>query len=77
MQVIREVYLPQSGLWLAEYPFVDRGVFLDLSLNIERARQMMAPPPGPGAGPGPAPGPGAGAAPGAGPTGAFPADGFN
>lgn len=42
LQVVREVYLPQSGMWLSEYPFVDRDVFLDVSLAIERARQTAA-----------------------------------
>ena len=36
---MRELYLPQSALWLADYPFVDRGSFLDISLGIERMRQ--------------------------------------
>ena len=38
-QVVREVYLPEAGLWLAEYPFLQRDEFLSLSLDIERARQ--------------------------------------
>jgi hypothetical protein len=47
-QVIREVYLPQSGLWLSDYPFVDRSAFLDLSLAVERSRQREEQaPPGP------------------------------
>lgn len=41
LQVVREVYLPESGLWLAEYPFVDRSMFLDISLAIERSRQQQ------------------------------------
>ncbi|KAF6256313.1 hypothetical protein COO60DRAFT_118700 [Scenedesmus sp. NREL 46B-D3] len=41
-KVVREVYLPQSGIWLSEYPFVDRDVFLDVSLAIERGRQAAA-----------------------------------
>ena len=41
LQVVREVYLPESGLWLADYPFVDRNAFLDLSLAVERARQQQ------------------------------------
>ncbi|GFH21995.1 uncharacterized protein HaLaN_19392, partial [Haematococcus lacustris] len=32
-KVIREVYSPGLGLWLAEYPFVDRSAFLDVSLQ--------------------------------------------
>ena len=39
-QVVREVYLPQSGLWLSDYPFVDRNAFLDLSIAVERQRQQ-------------------------------------
>ncbi|GAX77270.1 hypothetical protein CEUSTIGMA_g4716.t1 [Chlamydomonas eustigma] len=41
-KVVRELYLPESGLWLAEYPFVDRNMFLDMSLAIERDRQRDA-----------------------------------
>lgn len=41
-KVVRELYLPESGLWLAEYPFVERGAFLDISLGIEQARQAQA-----------------------------------
>jgi len=41
-KVIREVYAPGLGLWLAEYPFVDRASFLDISLQVERARQVAA-----------------------------------
>ena len=40
-KVVREVYFPQSGLWLADYPFVNRDVFLDVSLAVERGRQMQ------------------------------------
>lgn len=32
--MIREVYIPSMGLWLAEYPFLDRTHFLDLSLQV-------------------------------------------
>ncbi|KAF8056432.1 hypothetical protein HT031_006289 [Scenedesmus sp. PABB004] len=46
-KVVRELYLPQSGMWLAEYPFLDRDAFLDVSLAIERGRQA-----GGGGGPG-------------------------
>ncbi len=31
--------MPESGLWLADYPFVDRSSFLSISLNIEETRQ--------------------------------------
>jgi hypothetical protein len=37
-RAVREVYLPAAGLWLADYPFVSRERFLDISLAIERAR---------------------------------------
>ncbi|KIZ06344.1 hypothetical protein MNEG_1608 [Monoraphidium neglectum] len=40
-KVVREVYFPQSGLWLADYPFVNRDVFLDISLAVERGRQLQ------------------------------------
>ena len=40
-KVVREVYFPQSGLWLADYPFVNRDIFLDISLAVERGRQMQ------------------------------------
>ena len=33
------MYLPESGLWLADYPHVNRSLFLDISLDIERIRQ--------------------------------------
>ena len=39
MQALKEVYLPESGVWIAKYPFVDRDVFLDISLDIERERK--------------------------------------
>ena len=35
-QALKEVYLPVSGLWLSEYPLVNRNLFLDISLDIER-----------------------------------------
>ena len=35
------MYLLQSGLWLSDYPFVDRSAFLDLSLAVERQRQQQ------------------------------------
>ena len=41
MQVVREVYLPESAMWLSEYPFVDRSAFLDMSLAVERERQQQ------------------------------------
>ena len=41
MQALKEVYLPESGVWIAKYPFVDRDVFLDISLDIERERKSQ------------------------------------
>lgn len=38
-KALKEVYLPESGVWIAKYPFVDRDVFLDISLDIERERK--------------------------------------
>ena len=35
---MKEVYLPESSLWIANYPYMDRDTFLDLSLQIERER---------------------------------------
>ena len=40
-QALKEVYLPESGVWIAKYPFVDRDVFLDISLDIERERKSQ------------------------------------
>jgi len=40
-QALKEVYLPESGVWIAKYPFVDRDVFLDISLDIARERQSQ------------------------------------
>lgn len=39
LQALKEVYLPVSGLWLTEYPHLNRDVFLDISLDIERERR--------------------------------------
>jgi hypothetical protein len=36
------VYLPNSGLWLSEYPYCDRAEFLELSLQVEREAQEEA-----------------------------------
>ena len=38
-QALKEAYLPESGLWLADYPHVNRDAFLELSLAIERERK--------------------------------------
>lgn len=35
-RAVKDVYLPDSGIWLSEYPFLDRGEFLNLSLEIEK-----------------------------------------
>eukprot|EP00983_Pelagomonas_calceolata_P091743 1157585-Pelagomonas_calceolata.AAC.2 len=40
--VIREVYAPGLGLWLSDYPFIDKSAFLDVSLQIENERQADA-----------------------------------
>eukprot|EP00891_Asterochloris_glomerata_P002032 jgi/Astpho2/2032/fgenesh1_pg.00038_%23_129_t len=37
-KALKEVYLPESSLWIANYPYMDRDTFLDLSLQIERER---------------------------------------
>lgn len=37
-KALKEAYLPESSLWVADYPYVDRDAFLDISLEIERAR---------------------------------------
>ena len=41
--MVRKLYLPEAGLWLADYPFLHRGEFLALSLDIERARRLEEP----------------------------------
>ncbi|KAF5828237.1 hypothetical protein DUNSADRAFT_17994 [Dunaliella salina] len=41
-KVIREVYAPGLGLWLSDYPFIDKSAFLDVSLQIENERQADA-----------------------------------
>ncbi|KAK9820153.1 hypothetical protein WJX72_006741 [[Myrmecia] bisecta] len=38
-KALKEVYLPESGVWLASYPYIMRGRFLEISLDIERERQ--------------------------------------
>ena len=43
VQALKEAYLPESGIWIAKYPFVDRDVFLDISLDIARERQSEQP----------------------------------
>ena len=41
-KAVKDVYLPDCGLWLSEYPFLDRTAFLELSLDIEREAMAMA-----------------------------------
>ena len=36
IKAVRDVYLPESALWLSEYPYIDRSEFLEISLEIER-----------------------------------------
>ena len=31
-RAVKDVYLPQAGLWLSEYPYCDRTALLDVSL---------------------------------------------
>ena len=33
---VKDVYLPQSRVWLADYPFIDRGAFLSVLGSLER-----------------------------------------
>lgn len=42
-KALKEAYLPESSLWVADYPYVDRDAFLDISLEIERARADSQP----------------------------------
>lgn len=42
-KALKEAYLPESGIWIAKYPFLDRDVFLDISLDIARERQSEQP----------------------------------
>lgn len=39
-QALREAYLPELGLWLSEYPFVERAVYVRVSdaVAAERAQ---------------------------------------
>lgn len=41
-KAVKDVYLPNSGLWLSEYPYCDRAEFLELSLQVEREAQEEA-----------------------------------
>jgi hypothetical protein len=42
IQALKEVYLPESGLWLADYPYCARNIFVNISMEIERCRQAEA-----------------------------------
>jgi len=39
-KAVKDVYLPDCGLWLSEYPYLDRTEFLELSLEVEREAMM-------------------------------------
>lgn len=39
IKAIKDVYLPDKRLWLAEYPYIDRAEFVEVSLDIERERE--------------------------------------
>ncbi len=39
MQALKEVYLPELDLWLGDYPYLSRRVFVNISTEIERMRQ--------------------------------------
>lgn len=41
-KALKEAYLPESSLWIADYPYVNKDTFLDLSLAIERERRVDA-----------------------------------
>ncbi|KAK9798175.1 hypothetical protein WJX73_007134 [Symbiochloris irregularis] len=41
-QALKEIYLPESGKWIADYPYVNRSAFLDVSLSIEQERQSQS-----------------------------------
>jgi hypothetical protein len=39
-KAVKDVYLPECGVWLSEYPYLDRTEFLELSLEVEREAMM-------------------------------------
>jgi hypothetical protein len=39
-KAVKDVYLPDCGLWLSEYPYLDRTEFLEISLEVEREAMM-------------------------------------
>lgn len=41
-QVVRDVYVPSTGQWLCDYPFVKREPFQEVSAEIFRARRNDA-----------------------------------
>lgn len=41
-KAVKDAFLPESGLWLSEYPFINRPEFLEVSLEIEREAQAAA-----------------------------------
>ncbi|PRW58401.1 phosphate ABC transporter permease [Chlorella sorokiniana] len=38
-KAVKDAYLPDSGLWVSEYPHCDRTQFLEVSLQVEREAQ--------------------------------------
>lgn len=47
-QAVKDVYLPNSGLWVSEYPHCDRTQLLEISLAVEREAEEAAGGYGPG-----------------------------
>jgi hypothetical protein len=41
LQAVKEVYLPESGVWLSDYPHINRNLFLEISLDIEKERKAF------------------------------------
>ncbi|CAL8465254.1 g4789 [Coccomyxa elongata] len=39
-KALKEVYLPECGVWVSDYPYLNREAFLDISLEVERERQQ-------------------------------------
>lgn len=42
IKAIKDVYLPDKRLWLAEYPYIDRAEFVEVSLEIAREGATMS-----------------------------------
>ena len=40
MQALKEIYLPECGVWVSDYPFLNREAYLECSLEIERERRQ-------------------------------------